>query len=197
MSISHLTACHRNPTCRKAVKDERGSVIVEFGLVAPLVLAVIFGIIEFSGITFAQTLLEGGAGQASRFGMLGSAPEGSSREAAIRQIIEDNAFGIIDADDVQIETLTYDSFAAVGQPEPFEDANGNGSFDDDEVFQDINGNDQRDEDQGRAAAGNADDVVLYRLSYDWDIMVPIFQPFFGDQIALQAATVVRNEPFGS
>ena len=116
---------------------------------------------------------------------------------AIRGIIEKNTFGILDADDIRIETLVYDSFASVGQPEPFDDANGNGSFDEKEAFQDINGNGERDEDQGAAGAGKGDQVVVYRLTYDWDIMVPIFHPFFGEQITLQAATAVRNEPFSS
>ncbi|MEM8949113.1 MAG: TadE/TadG family type IV pilus assembly protein [Pseudomonadota bacterium] len=180
-----------------SAKDEKGGALVEFAFVAPLFLAIVLAIIEFSGITFAQTLLEGGAGQASRFGILGSVPDGSSREQAIRDIIEKNAFGVIDADDVRLETLTYNSFAAIGQAEPFEDANGNGSFDENEIFQDINGNGARDDDQGRAGAGDAGQVVLYRLTYDWDIMVPIFQPFFGEQITLQATTAVRNEPAGS
>jgi hypothetical protein len=180
-----------------ATKDQRGSAAVEFAIVVPAVLAILFGIIEFSGVVFAQSLLETGVAQASRFGVLGSTPEGSSREAAIRRIIEKNAFGIIDADDIRVDVLAYDSFSSVGQPEPFEDANGNGSFDPNESFQDVNGNGQRDEDQGTAGAGNADEVVLYRLVYDWDIMVPIFRPFFGEQIALEAATAVRNEPFDS
>ncbi len=193
----HINQNADHQTSDDMSRDERGSALVELGLVAPLFLAILFAVIEFSGITFAQTLLEGGANKASRFGILGSTPEGSSREAAIRTIIEDNSFGIIDANDVRVETLIYNSFASVGQPEPFEDANGNDSFDEGEVFQDINGNGSRDEDQGRAGAGAGDQVVLYRISYDWDIMVPLFHPFFGEQIALEAATAVRNEPFSS
>jgi hypothetical protein len=189
-----MTGRRQTQAWRKAAKNDKGSAIVEFGLVAPLLLAIIFGIIEFSGVTFAQTLLEGGAGQASRFGILGSAPDGGSREAAIRGIIRDNAFGVIDADEVRVETLAYSSFGAIGQAEPFEDANGNGSFDEGEGFQDVNGNGARDEDQGRADAGGADEIVLYRLTYEWDVMVPIFRPFFGDRVVLQAATAVRNEP---
>lgn len=189
--------CRRNDTSLNAAGDDRGSAIVEFGFVAPLVLAIIFAVIEFSGIVFAQNLLEGGASKASRFGIIGSTPDGSSRDQAIRDIIEKNALGIIDADAVRVETLTYGSFGAVGQAEPFDDANGNGSFDEDEGFQDINGNGERDEDQGKTGAGDGGQVVLYRLSYDWDIMVPIFRPFFGDHIVLKAATAVRNEPFGS
>ncbi len=194
MMMSRMTELRQIKSLHKSAKNDKGSAIVEFGLVAPLLLAVILGIIEFSGMSFAQTLLEGGAGQASRFGILGSAPDGSSREATIQGIIRDNAFGVIDADEVRVETLTYGSFGAIGQAEPFEDANGNGSFDEGEGFQDINGNGTRDEDQGAAGAGSADQVVLYRLTYEWDVMVPIFRPFFGDQIVLQAATAVRNEP---
>lgn len=194
MMMFRLTERRHMRAWRKVAKNDKGSTIVEFGLVAPLVLAIVLGIVEFSGVSFAQTLLEGGAGQASRFGILGSAPDGSSRESTIRGIIRDNAFGVIDANDVRVETLTYGSFGAIGQAEPFLDANGNGSFDEGEGFQDINGNGTRDEDQGRAGAGGADEVVLYRLTYEWDIMVPIFRPFFGDQVVLQAATAVRNEP---
>ncbi|MGI9485563.1 MAG: TadE family protein [Geminicoccaceae bacterium] len=200
--LKSWTAATRNKLLRpgtylEAVEEERGSAMVEFALVAPALLAITLGIIEFSGVVFAQNLLEGGANQASRFGIIGSTPEGASREAVIRGIIEKNTFGIIDADDLRIETFAYDSFASVGEPEPFDDANGNGLFDEKEAFQDINRNGERDEDQGIAGAGDSDQVVLYRLTYDWDIMVPIFHPFFGEQVTLQATTAVRNEPFSS
>jgi hypothetical protein len=33
------------------------------------------------------------------------------------------------------------------------------------------------------------------MSYDWGIMIPIFRPFFGSTITLQANIAVRNEPF--
>ena len=41
------------------VRDERGSAMVEFALVVPALLAITLGIIEFSGVVFAQNLLEG------------------------------------------------------------------------------------------------------------------------------------------
>lgn len=178
-------------------KGQEGTAMIEFALIAPALLAIICGILEFSGVMVAQTLLEGGARQASRFGILGSSPNAEAGEAAIQQIIRDNSFGVIDAERVEIVTLAYDSFGAVGQPEPFEDENGNGSFDPNEAFSDINGNGSRDEDQGAAGLGNPDQVVLYRVSYDWDVMVPLFEPIFGEQIALEASIAVRNEPSGS
>lgn len=178
-------------------RGQSGSAMVEFALIVPAFLAIVGGIMEFSGLLFAQTLLEGGVREASRFGIIGSAPNNSSREDAILAIIEKNSFGIIDVDDIRLETLAYDSFSSIGEPEPFDDANGNGRFDEDEGFVDVNGNGSRDEDQGQAGPGAADQVVLYRVAYDWDVMVPIFEPFFGEQVALQATVAVRNEPFGT
>ena len=45
--------------------------------------------------------------------------------------------------------------------------------------------------------GGPGDIVVYRLRYDWTIMVPIFTPFFGDSVPLDANVAVRNEPFGN
>jgi hypothetical protein len=176
---------------------EAGNAMIEFALIAPAFLAILCGIMEFSGIIFVQTLLEGGAREASRFGITGSTPDGSSRQAMILQIINQNSYGIIDDPEVELDTLVYESFGDVGQPEPYEDTNDNGSFDEGEPFDDINGNGGWDADMGQAGLGGPGDVVVYRLRYDWDIMIPIFRPIFGDQIPLEANIAVRNEPFGN
>ncbi len=178
-------------------KGQSGSAMVEFALIVPAFLAIVGGIMEFSGILFAQTLLEGGVREASRFGILGSSPNAAAGEAELQRIIRKNAFGIIDVDDIRVKTLAYNSFGAVGQPEPFDDANGNGQFDPDEgeEFVDVNGNGTRDDDQGQLGLGGGSQVVLYQLAYDWDIMIPIFEPFFGEQVTLEASIAVRNEPF--
>ncbi len=183
--------------CQRRTLGDTGQAIVEFAFVAPILLGLLCGVFEFSGILFAQTLLEGGARQASRFGVTGSSTAETSRQDMILQIIEDNAYGIIDVDDIDMETLVYESFSDVGQPEPFTDANSNGVFDEGEEFEDINGNSNWDEDMGSAGLGGPGDVVVYRLRYDWSLMIPLFRPFFGDAIALDANVAVRNEPFSS
>ncbi len=178
---------------------QRGSAMVEFALIAPAFVALVAGILEFSGVYFAQTLLEGGVREASRFGIIGSSASAEAGQAKIRKIIEKNAFGVIDADRIRVATLTYGSFGAVGKPEPFDDINGNGRFDPDEgeTYEDVNANGTHDDDQGRSGLGAGGEVVLYRLAYDWDIMIPIFQPVFGEQVTLEASVAVRNEPFDS
>ncbi len=181
---------------RQVVGDERGKAIVEFALIAPVVLGMLGAVLEFSGIMFVQTILEGGAREASRYGITGSQPEGVTREEMILDIVEGNTYGILDMAELDMETLVYDSFGSVGQPEPFTDENGNGQYDDGEPYTDVNGNGGWDDDMGAAGLGGPGDVVVYRLSYDWNIMIPLFEPIFGETVTLQANVAVRNEPFG-
>jgi hypothetical protein len=180
---------------RAAIVGDGGKAIVEFALIAPIFLGITLSILEFSGIMFVQTLLEGGAREASRYGITGQQPEGVSRDDMILQIVSENSFGIIDMDELEMETLVYDSFSAVGQPEPFTDENGNDAYDEGETYTDSNGNGTWDDDMGAAGLGGPGDVVVYSMSYDWPIMIPLFQPFFGDHVTLQANIAVRNEPF--
>ncbi|MEM7041535.1 MAG: TadE family protein [Pseudomonadota bacterium] len=179
------------------MRCDRGQAIVEFAFVAPVLLGLLCGVFEVSGILFAQTLLEGGARQASRYGVTGASTAEVSRQDMILQIIEDNAYGVIDVDQIDMQTLVYQSFADVGQPEPFTDSNDNGTYDEGEAFDDINGNSSWDEDMGASGLGGPGDIVVYRLRYDWSVMIPLFHPIFGDVVTLDANVAVRNEPFGS
>jgi hypothetical protein len=144
---------------------------------------------------FVQAMLEGSAREASRYGITGQIPENVSREEHIRSIVEDHTHGIVDMDQLEMETLVYENFADVGQPEPYDDENGNEVWDNDEPFVDVNGNGTWDPDMGAAGMGGPGDVVVYSMRYDWSIMIPLFRPFFGSSIPIRADIAVRNEPF--
>jgi hypothetical protein len=180
---------------REAVVGDGGKAIVEFALIAPIFLGITLSIFEFSGIMFVQTLLEGGAREASRYGLTGQQPEGVSRNAMILEIVSENSYGIIDVDELEMTTLVYGDFSEVGQPEPFTDENDNDAYDAGEPYTDVNGNGSWDDDMGAAGLGGPGEVVVYEMRYDWPIMIPLFQPFFGDHVRLQANIAVRNEPF--
>jgi Flp pilus assembly protein TadG len=187
-----MTALRR---IRAAAGDLRGQAAIEFAFLAPVFVAMICAIMEFSGIMFVQSILEGAAREASRYGLTGFAQGGVSREDQILEIVEENTYGIIEMDDLEMETLVYENFGDIGQPEPFTDENGNAVWDNDEPFTDINGNGNWDADMGAAGLGGPGDVVVYRMSYDWGIMIPWFLRFFGNSILIQSNIAVRNEPF--
>jgi TadE-like protein len=180
---------------RAAAADLRGQAAIEFAFLAPIFIGMLCAIMEFSGIMFVQAVLEGSAREASRYGLTGFAQGGVSREDQILAIVESNTFGIVDMDHLEMETLVYENFGDIGEPEPFTDEDGDGVWDNDEPFTDINGNGNWDPDMGAAGLGGPGDVVVYRMSYDWDIMIPLFRPLFGDAITLQSNIAVRNEPF--
>jgi hypothetical protein len=193
-ALRRLAPARPWPWWRRAV-DAGGTAAMEFAFVAPIFLAMLGAIMEFSGIMFVQTLLEGSAREAARYGITGFTQEGVSRDEQILQIVEKNTLGLIDLDELQMDTLVYENFGDVGQPEPFTDQNGNEIYDAGEPFTDVNGNGAWDEDMGAAGLGGPGDVVVYRMSYDWSIIIPFFRMFFGDAITLQANIAVRNEPF--
>jgi Flp pilus assembly protein TadG len=180
---------------RAAAADPRGQAAIEFAFLAPIFIGMICAIMEFSGIMFVQSILEGAAREASRYGLTGFAQGGVSREDQILEIVEENTYGIVDMDDLDMETLVYPNFGDIGQPEPFTDENGNAVWDNDEPFTDVNGNGNWDPDMGAVGLGGPGDVVVYRMSYDWGIMIPWFLRFFGNSILIQSNIAVRNEPF--
>ncbi len=178
-------------------RNEDGATLVEFALIAPTLMLFVMGIIEVAMVLFVSSLLEGSVREAGRYGITGYVYQGFDRIAIIRKIVEQNTIGLVDMEKVKIETLTYQSFSAVGQPEPFSDTNGNGQRDAGEAFNDVNGNGTWDDDMGVNGAGGPGDIVVYTITYDW----PLLTTFLGDLMGragimqLSASYAVRNEPW--
>ena len=182
---------------RQIRADQRGATILEFAIIAPTLMLFVVGIFEVAMILFVSSLLEGSVREAARYGITGYVYEGYDRIAVIRNIVKQNSAGMIDMEKVRIDTLTYQSFSAIGQPEPFSDTNANGTWDAGEAFNDVNGNGVWDPDMGVNGAGSPGDIVVYRITYDW----PMVTSFMGDMlgraglIQLSASYAVRNEPW--
>jgi Flp pilus assembly pilin Flp len=182
-------------TLRRLHRDDAGAAMVEFALVAPVFILLVIGTIEVAIVIFMSSSIESAVLQASRFGITGGLPVGVSREERVLEIVGDKTYGLVDMDTVDVETLVYDSFADIGEPEPFEDDNGNDSYDAGEVFTDVNGNGQWDPDMGEAGLGGPSDVVVYRVTYDWGIITPVMRDILGESVRHVSSIAVRNEPF--
>ncbi|WP_417459954.1 TadE/TadG family type IV pilus assembly protein [Kordiimonas sp.] len=179
---------------RKVKGREDGAAAVEAALGLPLLLAMIVGVLEVTNIYFVAASLENSVLRASRFGITGSIDEGSTREEQVREIIAEQTFGRVDMDAVQIETLVYEQFGDIGEPEPYTDQNESGSYEFGEPFTDVNGNGQWDDDMATAGLGEAGDIVLYRVSYAAPSMTGLFD-WATRQVNLSATVAVRNEPY--
>ena len=174
------------------------SAAVEFALTAPILFLLIVGMFEIAMVMFISVTVEGGLREAARFGITGAAPVGLTRQQQILNILDVHTLGLIDIASSTITLKAYDSFADIGQPEPFNDISpANGAYDLGEAFTDLNGNSQWDADRGVDGVGNAGEVVLYKIDYDWLLFTPIIAQLLtgGGALHMNASVAVRNEPF--
>lgn len=72
----------------RARDDERGAAAVEFALVLPILILILFGVIEFGGVYNAQLTVTGAAREAAREMTV------SGDAAAAQQVARDTAYGI-------------------------------------------------------------------------------------------------------
>jgi Flp pilus assembly pilin Flp len=179
-------------------RDLRGVTMVEFAIMAPVMLLTMTGIMEVSMILAVSSLLEGGLRDAARYGITGYVPAGTTRADQIKAIIANATIGLVDMSKAEITTLVYPSFGDIGQPEPWDDQNSNGVYDIGEPYTDINSNGQWDPDMGAAGLGGPGEIVLYKIKYDLALMTPLIAPIMGGadgKITLTASIAVRNEPY--
>lgn len=187
----------RAPLIMRLLRDEQGAAVIEFAFIGLILFTILFGLLEFSLIVISRNVMENAVLDASRNGLTGYTPGGSSREALIASIISRNSLLMSDPARLRVESLVYPELDDVGQPEPYNDVNDNGVYDDGDTFTDINGNGQWDSDRGRAGLGGANEVVLYIITYDWEILTPLMGQLMGEDgiVSLRTSMLVRNEPF--
>lgn len=178
---------------RRLRKDDSGTAVMEFGLIAGPLTLLLMGMFEFLMVIFLGTALEQGVIEASRYAITGYTEGGVSREEKVRQILRDHTYGLADIKPEDITTLIYPSFDAIGKPEPYTDENSSGSYDAGEPFNDINGNGVWDADMGAAGLGGPGDVVVYKVNYTWGFLTRILEYATGD-LTLTGGIAVRNEP---
>ena len=99
-------------------------------------------------ILFIGSSIESAVMEASRYGITGT-EAGVSRADRVLEIVGDRTYGLLDMDQVDMDTLVYESFADIGKPEPFTDQDGNHVYNSGEPFVDVNGNGQWDAGHGR------------------------------------------------
>ena len=197
----------RNKLLRKMLKKQDGTTAVELAMIAPVLVLILFGLIELSIGMFVNTVVEGGLRDASRIGLTGMETDGISRDQAIIDIVNEASLGMVDLKLDDISAKVYPSFGDIGMPEPFEDINGDGqytiapfihggtNYPTGEPFQDINGNGTWDDDMGEIGLGGPGEIVLYTIRYNWNFLSGQIIPILDGLIPMSASMVVRNEPF--
>lgn len=150
-------------------RDEEGATIVEFALVAPVLIFMMMGVFDIGYGVYMRSVIDGAVQEAARDAALESGPSSLSAidmkvEATIKKLNK-NAI-------VETERKNYLNYSDVSRAESFTDSNGNGVCDNGESFGDENDNGDWDEDVGDDGVGGPRDIVYYTVTVGYNQLFP-------------------------
>lgn len=181
---------------RRLSRDESGVTIVEFALIAPALMVLLLGIFDLGYNMYTNEMLQGAIQRAAR----GSTVEGAdAKKASLDAIVTTEVHTVAANAKLTFDRKSYASFSRVGRPEDYTDTNTNNTCDNGEPYEDANGNGSWDVDPGAAGFGGARDAVLYTVTVTYPRLVPIaaFVPGMNKNFTLKSSTVLRNQPYGA
>ena len=176
------------------LRDQRGVTIIEFALISPVLMLMLMGLLDLSYTMYTTEMLQGAIQSAAR----NSSIEGAAgKEATLDAIVTKAVRAVAPSATLTFNRRAYSSFTGVGRPEDFTDIDSDGICNHGEPFEDSNGNQTWDADGGIAGFGGARDAVLYTVTVNYQRPFPVagFIPGQTKDFTLSAATVLRNQPY--
>jgi Flp pilus assembly protein TadG len=175
-------------------RDERGATLVEFAIVAPVMLLLLFGLFELSYRIYLQSVLTGAMQRAGRAAALETG--GSTAEVVNNKVMEQIRPVATNATFTSTRKAYYD-YKSIA-PEPFTDTNNNGARDAGECYSDVNANGSWDQDPGRDGLGGANDSIVYTMKVTYPRIFPLTGWIGGnaDQV-ITASTILKNQPYSA
>lgn len=179
----------------KLVREKRGVTIVEFALVAPVLLAVIMGGYELAYQGYVQSVVEGELRKAGRSNSLERAASDDERFAIDERIRQSIMNVAPQARIATPERVTFASYARVRSPaEP--DANNNGICEPGETYEDSNRNGRWDSNSGVTNGSGAKDVIVYTVRVEYDRVFPVGSLIgLSNTVEISASTNLRIQPY--
>jgi hypothetical protein len=178
---------------RTLIRDTAGATLVEFGLIAPALIMLLTGMFEMGYNYYMQAQLQGAVQQAARGASVQSgAGNPATADAAVTAAVR----AIVPNAELAFSRRAYSTFSDVNRPEDFTDIDKDGVCNNGDPFEDANGNGTWDEDRGTAGGGGARDAVLYVVDVSYPRAFGVAQ-FVGlsETFTTQAVTVLRNQPW--
>jgi Flp pilus assembly protein TadG len=143
---------------------ENGSVLVEFVLVLPILITIIFTVIEVGIMLTILVNLQGCIQAGAYYGQAGSYTTGSTRTASAKAIMMQKLWNTLNTANLAVTIQSFPNFAT---------ANLGGS--------------------GAPDTGSAGQVAMYQMQYSYTPSSPLIAGFFGSPKILTATTYVKNE----
>jgi Flp pilus assembly protein TadG len=168
-------------TYRRFRRNRRGSVAVEFALVAPLFFALLFAIIETAIMFFASQVLETITQESARQILTGQAQTaGLTQSQFLNNVVCPQIPALFTCGNIFVDVESYSSFSNVVINSQIDNS---GNF--------IN--------NMQYNPGGPGDIVVVRLFYQWPLFVTglgyNISNLSGNQRLLVATAAFRNEPY--
>lgn len=181
-------------------RNQSGTSITEFGLIAPVVLVMLLGTYDVGHEMYVKSVLNGALQEVGRDSALEGATNADQR-AEIDEKLTASVKNVVPNAEVEVSRRYYKTFsrAASAQAEDvIEDPlNANNKCDEGESFMDANHNGEWDEDGGTDGQGGAKDVVIIKVTLTYDRLFPSASFIgYGSNVILVSDSVIANQPYG-
>ncbi|MEM1052284.1 MAG: TadE/TadG family type IV pilus assembly protein, partial [Pseudomonadota bacterium] len=121
-------------------REEKGATLVEFAIVAPVLILMIMGIFDMAHSQYTSALINGAMQKAGRDLTLESA---GSNEQAIDTLVTNQIMNVAPASaTITLDKLAHFDFSDIGEAEQIVEDDGNQICDPGETYIDSNGNGQ-------------------------------------------------------
>jgi len=172
---------------RRLLRDERGSILVEFALIGPMFMTLILCIIELGVMLFAQTALDGAARAAARTIRTGQVQATGNPQAAFSAALCAGLGSFIPCSSVIFDVEVFPTFGAITTPRN----NNSGQF------TDAAGN----QIPGQFVPGNPGQIVVVKVIYQRQFISGYARQYLGFSsqggsggAVLSSTVVFQNEP---
>lgn len=189
-----------NKISRRARSDNSGASVMEFGLIAPVVVFMMLGTMDIGHSYYVRATIDGAMQNAARSSSL----EGSASVEA-QQLVDARAKASVlmlaPGATVTSTRRYYKTFseASAARAETIIEATAttNGRCDLGEKFVDANRNGVWDSDGGSDGQGGAKDVVLVKYKVRYPRLFPM-APMFGwpADVEIDSHSILANQPYG-
>lgn len=182
-------------TLRTLPADSRGVTVVEFALVAPILLMMLLGIFDLGHTMYTRSLLLGAIQKTARDSSIeGASGNQSTLDGKITTVVQAIAPGAA----LTFKRRAYQNFSDVARGEDYTDTDLNGICDKGEPYEDANNNNTWDSLAGADGFGGARDAVHYTVTVNFERIFPAYAFIGGSKMAaLTAETVLRNQPYAT
>jgi Flp pilus assembly protein TadG len=166
---------------RRFRRNSKGATVVEFALVAPTFIALLFAILETALMFFANQVLETVAQDSARMIFTGQAQSQSFSQTQFANFVCSQVPALFNCNQIFIDVASYPSFSSpINLVNPI-DANGN-------IITNM-----------QYSPGGPGSIVVVRLFYQWQLFVTglgyNISNMAGNKRLLVATAAFQNEPY--